>query len=535
MGGALRLAYRVLESYRSSDPQRPPRRKARFWPALAIVALTALAIAVLWSVPEMQYQQRNIRTAVTLMISGSLLLIWFLFFSRLRWTVRLIGLAVAAVAVVAARSSFRIRGVSGDLVPIVELRWKSGPRFAALKAATPPPVRKEFAGEFPQFYGPNRNAVVPGPQLEADWGAYPPRILWKQPVGAGWSGFAVQEGMAVTLEQRGESEYVVCYDVQTGSTLWTHADDGAKYSTTIAGEGPRTTPTIVSNRVYTFGATGILNCFDLPSGKLNWTRNVAKENDAPLPDWGFASSPLVVDDKVVLGIGGSGNRSMVAYSANDGQPVWADGEGGADYSSPVCLTLCGTPQIVLFAGKVISRDLKGKQLWTYAWPGGHPHVTPPLIIATNQLIVSSGYGTGAELLEISQNAEGSWSATRLWKAMVPKSKFGPLFHVGDALYGLDDGVFSCVALKTGQRMWKDGRYGHGQGLLVGEQILLTAEKGELILIEPNPEKLVELARFKVFNDKTWNPPALAGEYLLMRNDKEAACLQLKRKKALEKS
>jgi outer membrane protein assembly factor BamB len=107
-----------------------------------------------------------------------------------------------------------------------------------------------------------------------------------------------------------------------------------------------------------------------------------------------------------------------------------------------------------------------------------------------------------------------------------KSKFGPIFVKDDYIYGLDDGIFTCVALKTGQRQWKDGRYGHGQGLLVGGIILLTSEKGEVVLIEPNPEKLVEIGRFQVFSDKTWNPPALAGEYLLMRNDKEAACLQL---------
>jgi len=136
---------------------------------------------------------------------------------------------------------------------------------------------------------------------------------------------------------------------------------------------------------------------------------------------------------------------------------------------------------------------------------------------------------------LNKSAEGKWFAEREWKSMAPKSKFGPLFHVGDCIYGFDDGIFCCVELKTGQRAWKDGRYGHGQGLLVNDLILLTSEKGEIVLLQPDPEKLVELARFKVFDDKTWNPPALAGDYLLVRNDKEAACLQLKRKKTLEKS
>jgi outer membrane protein assembly factor BamB len=192
------------------------------------------------------------------------------------------------------------------------------------------------------------------------------------------------------------------------------------------------------------------------------------------------------------------------------------------------MTLLGTPQVVLFAGKIIAHELNGKELWSYPWPGGHPHISLPLSISSNLIFVSSGYGTGSELVQISTDAEGKWNAERVWKSMAPKSKFGPLFRVGECVYGLDDGIFSCVELKTGQRKWKDGRYGHGQGLLVGNSILLSTEKGEIVLVQPDPEKLVELARFKVFDDKTWNPPALVGEYLLLRNDKEAACLKLSR-------
>ena len=149
----------------------------------------------------------------------------------------------------------------------------------------------------------------------------------------------------------------------------------------------------------------------------------------------------------------------------------------------------------------------------------------PVTISSNLVFISSGYGAGCELVEIFRNAE-RFKAARVWKTLALKSKFAPIFPLGDFIYGLDDGIFTCVDLKTGQRRWKDGRYGHGQGLLVAGMILLTSESGEVILIEPNPEKLTELGRFQVFSDKTWNPPALAGEHLLVRNHKEAACLKL---------
>jgi outer membrane protein assembly factor BamB len=259
---------------------------------------------------------------------------------------------------------------------------------------------------------------------------------------------------------------------------------------------------------------------------LLWSKDTAQENEARLPDWGFAGSPLVFDERVLVSVGGSNGRSLVAYAAADGHQVWAGGDGGSDYSSPIEVTLLGKRQILLFAGAIVSRDLEGRQLWSYPWPGGHPHITPPLIVGTNQFFATSGYGTGCELVTLQTNAQGEWNAAREWKTLALKSKFGPVFRVAQHVYGLDDGIFCCVDLKTGQRVWKDGRYGHGQGLLVGTHILLTSEKGDVVLIRPNPEKLDEVARYHVFDDKTWNPPALAGAYLLMRNDKEAACLRL---------
>ncbi len=497
------------------------------WPVWLIFALSLVAILVIWTVPEMQRQQRYIRTALVLIGSGFLLVLWLLFLSRLRWRLRLGGFAVVLIAVLAARFSLRIRGVNGDLLPIIEPRWRARSSLAIAPAVAREKMsRSKVEGEFVQFNGPERKGVLPGPDIASNWSEEPPKVLWKQPIGAAWSGFAVKDGVAVTLEQRGEKECVVAYDLLTGSNLWTQANE-AKYSTTIAGEGPRSTPMIVRNRVFTFGATGTLSCLDLKNGSVIWSKDLAKEHEAHTPDWGFASSPLVVNEMVLVAVGGSAGP-LAAYSAENGKVIWTSGKGGPDYSSPTELILLGKRQVLLFAGNLISHALDGQELWSYPWPGGHPHISLPLAISSNLVFASSGYGTGSELVQVSTNAEGKWAAERVWKSMAPKSKFGPLFHVGECVYGLDDGIFCCVELKTGQRKWKDGRYGHGQGLLVGETILLTTEKGEIVLVQPDPGKLVELARFKVFDDKTWNPPALAGEYLLLRNDKEAACLKLRR-------
>ena len=508
-------------------------QKRRTWRPLALIIILAfLALVLIWLWPDVQRQQRYIRAAATLLASAAVAFVWFFFLSPAAIRIRLVALVAVILSIFAVVSTVRIRGVTGDLVPILEFRWSShrsdpppGPAFTS----THTPISSGNSADFPQFYGPHRNAVLDAPLLHTNWATHPPRILWRQPVGPAWSGFAIVNNFAVTQEQYGQDESVVCYDLFTGRRLWTHSDV-ARYFTTIAGEGPRATPTISSNRVFAFGSTGILNCLDLATGKLLWSRNTAQEHNASIPEWGFSSSPLFLDGQVIVGVGGANSHSLAAYNAIDGQFLWGAGSGGAGYSSPIAATLLGDEQILIFGSRSLrSFSPLGVQLWEHLWPGNQPRVSLPVIVNSNQVLISSGYGAGAALIEISSVQSASttnWSASPIWKSIALKSKFAPIFVKNDYIYGLDDGILACVELKTGQRRWKDGRFGHGQGLLVAGLILLTSERGEVILIEPNPEKLIELGRFQVFTSKTWNPPALAGEYLLIRNDREAACLKL---------
>lgn len=488
-----------------------------------------MALAILWGTIEGPRQQKFISTAVIGLAFTVLLLAWALLFSRFAARTRLGIFLGFALCVALVPALFRMRGVTGDLLPILEFRWRGkGEQLNASTIvpglnATNSPV---LEASFPQFQGPNRNGVLKGIELETDWKMFPPQLMWRQNVGPSWSGFAVADGRAVTLEQRGEQEVVACYELSSGKLLWAHSDE-ARYATTIAGEGPRTTPTLADGKVYTLGATGILNCLELESGKKIWAKNILLENEAGLPDWGLAGSPLIYRGKVIVSAGGVNERSLVAYRMEDGAFLWGAGSAGADYSSPTVLDLLGEEQIVIFNTSGLSAYTElGQLLWDYPWRGGHPHISLPVEIGTNQVLVSSGYGTGAELITLKREEKGI-QAERSWRTMAMKSKFGTMLVHGGYIYGLDDGIMTCVELKTGQRRWKDGRFGHGQALLVGDVILLMAEKGDVVLIEPNPDKLVELAGLNVFDGKTWNPPALAGEYLLVRNDEEAACFKLR--------
>jgi outer membrane protein assembly factor BamB len=435
--------------------------------------------------------------------------------------------------------SFRIRGFTGDVVPILEWRW-SGDDATELASATPTGdissmiqlgenelENSDLSPSYPQFLGPNRDGVVTGTSLEADWETHPPQLLWRRPVGAGWSGFAVSDRLAVTQEQNGDDETVVAYEFLTGKEAWRYSYP-ARYDSSLAGLGPRATPTIDSGMVFTTGATGILNSINLEDGKLIWTCDVIREHGSSNPPWGNSCSPLVLRDLVIVAAGGADGHSLVAYHRETGELLWSGGSDGLGYSSPQARQLAGVEQIlILNKGSVAGHGASdGRVLWEFPWSDSQPNVAQPLPLPDDRVLVSSGYGIGSKLLRIQQTPGGKFTVEQIWETPRMKAKFTNLVYHEGFVYGLDDGILTCLDPSDGSAKWKRGRYGHGQVILVNDLLLLQSEHGEIVLIDPNPEELTELARLEVFDHKSWNPPALVGNYLLVRTDLEAACYRL---------
>jgi outer membrane protein assembly factor BamB len=511
------------------------RPGVRWWPALIVLGLAAAALAWIGIGERSHIQARNLLSYAVLVVSALLLLVWCLGFSRMRARLRLGILAVVILAGLTAALLVRMRGVSGDLVPILEWREAAGERLkddgGKMKAATLPeaptsPPAVEGEG-WPQFLGPNRDATLAGPKLARDWQAAPPRLVWRRDVHPGWSGFAVAQGRAVTQEQLGPEELVTCYDAATGAPLWSHGD-AARYATTIGGEGPRATPAIDGERVFTLGATGRLNCLELATGKPVWSKDIMQENQGKVPTWGLSVSPLVLGDWVVVSAGGAEQRSLVAYRKDTGEFAWGGGTDRAGYSSPSVHELCGVRQILIFNHASVAGHSAetGQLLWSYPWSSSHVHVADPVPVAADRLVVSSGYGNAAELLQLIPATNGAWTPQRLWRSAKLKAKMTNFVHRDGCLYGLDDGVLVCLDAATGEQKWRGSRYGHGQMILVGELLLLTAENGEVLLLEAKPEAVRELGRFTAFQGKFWNSPALSGDRLWLRTDQQAACFRL---------
>ncbi len=519
----------------TSPPASRARRPIRWWPAWLIVGVAVTAVAIVRFRSDLAFQQRNMTTGGIALGAALLLSLWWVFLSRARARLR-IGVALGGVAVLAMGAAlFRIRGVTGDFVPIIVPRWTNSARPPATASATItafPPHALDAAplvarADFPQFLDPDRNAIIAGPTLNPDWTAHPPEVLWRMKVGPGWSGFAVVGRRALTQEQDGPQERVTCYDLASGRLLWAHSD-AALYDNPVGGVGPRATPTVVGDRVFTLGSTGRLNALDLATGKLRWTHDLVAETGAKIPDWGYAGSPLFLNGRIIVSAGGTAQKSLLAYDAETGALIWAAGDAEAGYGSPFVATLGGRRQILAYNHRRISAHdaANGAVLWEFPWGIGYPHVAVPVIAGPDRVVFSAGYGVGAVMLEVKPEANHGLAVTEVWRTLKLKAKFANPVARDGFLYGLDDGMLVCLDLKDGTQIWKAGRHGHGQGLLIGDLFLLMAENGELILLRPTPTGPNELHRFRVFSAKSWNPIALAGDLLLVRTDQEAACLRV---------
>jgi hypothetical protein len=394
------------------------------------------------------------------------------------------------------------------------------------EARATPPASSAVAAEadWPGLRGRNRDGIVRGVRIATDWSASPPVALWRRPIGPGVSSFAVGGGLLYTQEQRGEEEVVACHRVASGEPVWRHVD-AVRFWDAHVGAGPRATPTLSGGRLYALGATGLLNALDAADGSVVWSRNVASETDAKLPTWGFVSSPLVVDDVVIVHAG-----ALVAYDLATGERRWVGPRGGS-YGSPHLLTIGGVPQVVLMthAGALSVAASDGRLLWEHPWPG--VGILQPALTAEGDVLISMIADTAAPIgtrrISVARGP-GGWTAEERWTSIGLKPSFSAfVVHEGHA-YGFDGRLLACIDIADGERKWKGGRYGSGQLLLLPDQdlLLVVSEEGELALVAAAPGEFKELARFPAIEGKTWNQPALVGDVLLVRNGQEMAAFRL---------
>ena len=390
----------------------------------------------------------------------------------------------------------------------------------------PAPAGATTGADWPGFRGPDRDGVIRGVRIATDWANSPPAELWRRPIGPGWSSFAVHGDLLYTQEQRGHDEVVSCYKLTTGEPVWQHGD-AVRFWESNAGAGPRATPTLSNGRVYTFGATGILNTLDARDGAVVWSRNAAADADVETPDWGFAGSPLVVGDVVIVAASGR----LVAYDVKTGDRRWLGPAGGGGYSSPHLVTIDDVAQILLLRGarSTSVSPADGALLWEHV---GQPaaSILQPALAADGEILIAAADamgGTGMRRIAVAHGPAG-WTVEERWTSRGLKPYFNDfVVHEGHA-FGFDGAILASIDLEDGERKWKGGRYGHGQLILLPDQdlLLVLSEDGELALVGATPDRFTELARLPAIAGKTWNHPVLVHDVLLVRNGEEMAAFRL---------
>lgn len=515
----------------------------RWWP-LAVILLVGGGLFYAVQVAGISIVRPAHDFTILIGLLNVLLYVWVRAWSRLQKRAQLTTIAVVFAIQAVLSTLFRGNEFAGDGRIIFQWRWTPTPeqRLAEFSPRTNERVaiaKLSETHEFdsPSFRGTDRTGRYEIPDIDLNWNENPPRELWRHPVGRGWSSFAVVGDFCVTQEQRDSDEAVVCYELQAGKQVWLHRD-ATRFDEVTSGSGPRATPTIHSGRVFSFGATGILNCLDGTDGRVIWSHQFSKES---VPLFGHSCSPLIHNNLVIVTPGGKAG-SIVALHADTGEVAWSRDSRKPGYSSPHLFPTSDEDQILVFdaTGLHAYEAETGDLRWTFSWGDNsdeYVNVGQPVILSVSeaghseqaeaqQLLISSGYGRGSAVISISRSASGEWSANTVWQAKSLKSKFSDVVvHEGYA-YGLDEGILACLSLTDGTRRWKNGRYGYGQLILLNRTLLVQAESGRIALVAADPSKFTEVATLDASHDRTWNQPVVAGTKLLVRNDREAICFGL---------
>lgn len=396
------------------------------------------------------------------------------------------------------------------------------------------------AADWPQFQGPNRDGTSPETGLARTWPESGPKVLWSFPLGEGYAAPVVRDGEVYILDRVEDKQDVLrCLDLQTGKESWQYAYDAPG---NLSHNGSRTPPTVDDKYVYSVGAFGHFYCIDRKTHQPVWHKNIATDFGVEVPGWGVVQSPSLYKDLVIVAPQAS-NAFVVAYKRDTGELVWQSPSLGAvGYSTPVITTLAGTEQAVMIgasAGKVAGLSLEnGAVLWEYAgWQCRIP-IPFPQPLPDNRLFITGGYNAGSAMIRISQE-NGAFAVKEIFKTDLCGSQIQQPLLVGDYLYvndssnERDDGLM-CVSL-DGRVIWKTGdlepklRFDRGNLILAdGLIIILNGKRGELCLVDPSPDAYKEVAKAKIFDGKEiWAPMALSEGKLLVRNQREMKCLDLK--------
>lgn len=394
---------------------------------------------------------------------------------------------------------------------------------AALVAAlVSHPVRGD---DWPCWRGPQRDGISRETGLLKEWPQDGPAQLWKTKLSGGFSSVVVVEGRLFTQTKEKNQEVVLCLDATTGKERWSYRYDCnyADYPTFTGGgmpksrTGPRSTPTVDGDRLYSLGATGVLLCLEMKTGKLIWRQDLLALGGAPCTKHGYCGCPLVVGDHIYLSLGGTKGKAIAALDKKSGRVVWQALDDPISPSTPAWDASGPTPQVIFFTGTaaVGVRPKDGTLLWRYPWKTQFDLNIATPIPAGDKVFISSNYGTGAALLRLN----GTRAPETVWKKNTMQNHFSTSILYEGYLYGFSDNRLRCVDFQTGSVQWDKAGLGKGALLIADGKLIVLGDHGQLVLAKANPDRYTEISRCQVFDRDTltWTAPVVSGGRLFVRS------------------
>jgi outer membrane protein assembly factor BamB len=424
------------------------------------------------------------------------------------------------------------KGLPAVLVVFAGAACSAGPAEKFENAAAP--LAPASADDWPGFLGPNGDGKSPQTGLLKTLPAGGPPVLWKIDVGEGYSAPTVARGVLVLLHRIGDREVVDGRDPATGKAFW-RFEYAAAYRPQYGDEsGPRCTPVVAGDRVFTLGPMGELHCLDLATGRLVWKRNLQTDFRCGESFFGFGSTPVVEAGKLLINIGGVGGAGIVALNTADGKTVWTATNDGASYSTPLCTTVGGTRHAFFFTrnGAVCLDPASGKVRWSVplrARIAASVNAATP-VVAGDLVFYTASYGTGGLLLRLT---DGKPVEVRRDAAMA--CQFATPIHLDGHLYGFDDRFdgpasnLRCVELATGKVLWKNDNLQRG-GMIYADGRLWILAEGKLVLVEPSPQAYREHGSVSLLGGRNWTAPVSANGRLFLRDEKTLMCLDVRERR-----
>lgn len=396
----------------------------------------------------------------------------------------------------------------------------------------------DTAGSWAQFRGPARSGATADGALARHWPESGPEILWKRSIGQGFSAPTVVGDKLYTVFAEGETEFLAAFSAATGDELW-RREIGASFQENF-GNGPRSTPTWSRGILYVLGSSGRLLAARAEDGSVSWQIELTEtfpilESQAlvamaptlpgpQLPVFGYTSSPLLVDDLVIVQTGAGSGRSVAAFDRASGAARWSALDDEIGYASPIEIEIDGQRQVLVLTGAdLVALSLEGQELWRFPWA---PTPSQPIFVAPDRILVSTVNEVGAKLLKI-HHTDGTYRPEVLWENPRFRNNWNSsVLHEGK-VYGFDNATFRCLDVETGEFCWSHRGLGQGTVIVADGLLFPFSDQGELFLAEASAEGFETSGSLQVLTGRSWTAPVLAGGVVYVRNQEEMAAIAVR--------